>query len=368
MPEKNYLQNKDRYIKDIRNILLIIFLGFVFYMMKVLYSILIPLVLAVFAVLLAHPAASKLEKMKVPRYLVMPVISLSLLAGVFFIANIFIITFRQFSSEQEMLVSQLLNRIESIESVIPLIHDELEFDLNEMIVGLVDRELITSVVGTTAKNLGSFGGSFFMFSLYFVILLNGISASEMYVKKVLGEDIPTGVEKFQNIRSSLSAYMGIKFVISALTGIFAGLLCYFFGLKFALFFGFLTFLLNFIPSIGSIIATVPPVLMGFIQFDSSWRTITLLSVLIVIQFTIGNIIEPFVMGNKMRLNTVTVLFGLVFWGFIWGIPGMIASVPMMMIMKLVCEESESLSIVARVMSPVNKENTAEIVKAVQKDE
>jgi AI-2 transport protein TqsA len=361
------LKGEARFLKDIRNILLIFFLGFSFYMMKVLYSILIPLVLAIFAVLLAHPAAAKLEKIKVPRYFVMPVISAILLLAVFLIANIFIATFRQFSNEQEMLMTQLLNRVESIESAIPFFEDEAELDLNEMIKRLIDRDFITSLVGTTAKNLGSFGGSFFMFALYFVILLNSISASEMYVKKVLGSEIPSGVEKFQKIRSSLSSYMGIKFVISAATGIFAGIVCYFFGLKFALFFGFLTFLLNFIPSIGSIIATIPPVLMGFIQFDSSWRTITLLIILMVIQFTIGNIIEPLVMGSKMRLNTVTVLFGLVFWGFIWGIPGMIASVPLVMIIKLICEESESLSIVARIMSPVSRENTKKIVEAVKKE-
>jgi AI-2 transport protein TqsA len=361
------LKSEHRYIKEIRNILLIVFLGFVFYMMKVLHSILLPLVLAIFAVLLSHPAAAKLQKMKVPRYLVMPVISMVLLIAVFLIANIFIVTFRQFSNEQEILLSQLINRVESIESAIPFLEEEAEFDLKEMIKRLIDKDLIASVVGTTAKNLGSFSGSFFMFALYFVILLNSISASEMYVQKVLGKDIPSGVDKFQKIRSSLSSYMGIKFIISASTGILAGLICYFFGLKFVLFFGFLTFLLNFIPSIGSIIATIPPVLMGFIQFDSSWKTIVLLVVLIVIQFTIGNIVEPFIMGNKMRLNTVTVLFGLVFWGFIWGIPGMIASVPMMIIIKLICEESESLSIVARIMSPVSHENTAEIVRAVKKE-
>lgn len=348
------LKDETRFIKDIRNILLMLFLILVFYIMNVLSTILIPLVLAVFAVLLAHPVAAKLEEMKVPRYFVMPLISLTLLLAVFFVANIFIVTFRQFYFEQDMLLHQLINRIESIEAIIPYSPEGEELDLTGMLIRLIDRNLIASVVGNVAKNLGSFGGSFFMFSLYFVILLSGISASDKYVQNVMGEKMPSALEKFHNIRSSLSSYMAAKFFISAVTGILVGLVCYFFGLKFVLFFGFITFLLNFIPSIGSIIATVPPVLMGFIQFDSSLRTFVLLGILTVIQVTIGNIIDPLIMGNKMRLNTVTVLFGLVFWGFIWDIPGMIMSVPLMMIVKLICEESESLGIISRVVSPVEK--------------
>ena len=150
--------------------------------------------------------------------------------------------------------------------------------------------------------------------------------------------------------------MTIKVIVSSSTGIIAGLVCMAFGVKFAVFFGFLTFLLNFIPSIGSIIATIPPVLMAMIQFDTFQRPILILIILGLVQMTIGNFIEPKIMGDRLRLNTVTVIFGLVFWGIIWGIPGMLLSVPLLVILKLILEYSDTLSVVARIMGSHTKKH------------
>jgi AI-2 transport protein TqsA len=81
----------------------------------------------------------------------------------------------------------------------------------------------------------------------------------------------------------------------------------------------------------------------------------LASVLLLNQFIIGNLIDPKVMGDRMRLNSITVIFGLVFWGYIWGIPGMLLSVPLNVIVKLILEQSESLSIAARIMGGFKSE-------------
>ncbi len=148
--------------------------------------------------------------------------------------------------------------------------------------------------------------------------------------------------------------MGIKTAISLVTGISAGLICWIFGLQFALFWGFMAFVLNYIPSIGSMLATVLPIFMAIIQFDQFGIILALAIVLGTSQFMIGSVIDPMIMGSRLRLNTVAVIFGLMFWGYIWGIPGMLLSVPLMVVIRLILERSEDLSIIARVMGVAEK--------------
>ena len=148
--------------------------------------------------------------------------------------------------------------------------------------------------------------------------------------------------------------MGIKTILSLIVGLLTYLVCIFFGVKFAMFWGFIAFVLNFIPAVGSILGTIMPILMGVIQLDSI-SDIGIMSIfLFVMHFTIGNIVEPIVMGGQLRINTLTVLFGLVFWGFVWGIPGMILSVPLLVIMKIILERSPSTEMIGRLMGYPDK--------------
>ena len=123
---------------------------------------------------------------------------------------------------------------------------------------------------------------------------------------------------FEAIKRSIVTYMKLKFLISLLTGGIYALACWIFGVDFALFWGFLAFLLNFIPTVGSIVASLPPLLLGAIQIDGLGLLLAFAAVLFAVQTVIGNVVEPRVMGSKLSLNTVTVLLGLVFWGKLWG--------------------------------------------------
>ena len=204
------------------------------------------------------------------------------------------------------------------------------------------------IFGSVAKGVGSFGGSFFMFLLYYIFLLSGVSGYHDYLRWVAGDNTHL-LDTVEVTQRTISHYIGLKTLISGVTGIIATIICLLLGIRFAVFWGFMTFVLNYIPSIGSVIATIFPVTMAFIQFDTLQRPILLLILLWGTQLTIGNFIDPKLMGSRMRLNTVTVIFGLVFWGYIWGVPGMLISVPMMVIIRLLLERTEDMAILARVM-------------------
>lgn len=152
----------------------------------------------------------------------------------------------------------------------------------------------------------------------------------------LGGSKPSGKSLFiSEIQTKISRYVVVKLLTSAITGIFVGILLKSFGVELAFMFAMLTLLLNFIPSIGSIIATLLPLPVLLLQFGSSWQVGLIVALLGVVQFGIGNVIEPKVMGESMDLHPVTVLAFLIFWGLIWGLPGMFLAVPITAILKIV---------------------------------
>jgi AI-2 transport protein TqsA len=148
---------------------------------------------------------------------------------------------------------------------------------------------------------------------------------------VFGSSAYTGV--LQEMNEKISAYITVKTLVSLLTGLLAYLLCRVFGIDFALFWAILAFLLNYIPSVGSIIATLPPILLSMVQLE--WTGVAAFSGLFVlIQLLLGQVVEPKLMGTRLALKPVAILLGLIFWGFLWGIPGMFLATPLMALLRI----------------------------------
>ena len=109
-------------------------------------------------------------------------------------------------------------------------------------------------------------------------------------------------------------------------------------MDFALIWGVLAFLLNFVPNIGSLIVMIVTILMGFIQFyPSAGRVMAVIISMIIIQITMGNIIDPRLQGHRLDLSPFLILVSLIFCGWLWGIVGMFLAVPLMVVIKIICE-------------------------------
>ncbi|MDC7235709.1 MAG: AI-2E family transporter [Spirochaetales bacterium] len=334
----------------IRNLLLMLVAIVAVVIMKSLSGILLPLVLAVLMSVLFLPLILFLEKKKFPTGISVALIAIITIGIILMVANVFISTINEIISQQDYLVNQLYTKFQELAALAAQI-PYLEIDaasLQSAINNLLSRDMLTSAASGLFKGASSFGSSFLMFTLYFLFLLPGMSRYQHFIRYV-GGNRESILEDYEKIQKNISTYMVIKSVISLITGTIAWFICTVVGLKFAFFWGFLTFVLNFIPSIGSIIATILPSLMGLILLDSFNEFILLAALLGTNQLIIGNVLDPRIMGNRMRLNTVTVLFGLVFWGVIWGIPGMLLSVPLSVTLKLILEKSSSWSFLARLM-------------------
>ncbi len=188
-------------------------------------------------------------------------------------------------------------------------------------------------VGIVLKRLS---GSFFSFlgNMFWVILIMVfmLAERESFTRRIIKmqgkEKARPVLESFERINTAVQSYLGLKTLMSGLTGFLTCVFLLLFQVPFALLWGVLAFALNFIPSIGSIIAVIPPVLITFFQFGSLPKALIVALVLVATQMVVGNILEPKLMGKGLNLSPLVVLLSLVFWGWMWGLPGMLLSVPL----------------------------------------
>ncbi len=221
----------------------------------------------------------------------------------------------------------------------------------------VDWERLSSVLKTTAGLLGGlFGtlGMMLVILLYMVFLLQERGHYRFRVLKAWKQDEGGRINKIiDQINKQVENYIIGKTVTSLATGILVAAVLWFFNVKYFFVFGLLTFMLNYIPSLGSVIATVLPLLWTLAQPNPELTGGTILSIgaiLVAIQFAVGNLIEPKLLGEKLHLSPFMVFFSLILWGWLWGIPGMILSTPIMATLKIIFENVDSLKPVANLIS------------------
>lgn len=145
-------------------------------------------------------------------------------------------------------------------------------------------------------------------------------------------------------------YLLVKTLVSAVTGVAVYFVATVFKLDLAAALGVITFILNFIPNVGSIVATVLIALVTYVQLADTASTVAIFFAVGAIQFTLGNVIDPILMGRALRLSAFGIIISLAFWGAVWGIPGMFLSVPIMVAMMIVCSHVPSLRPIAILLS------------------
>ncbi|MHC5652619.1 AI-2E family transporter [Stappia sp.] len=170
------------------------------------------------------------------------------------------------------------------------------------------------------------------------------------------------------ITQALRHYLGIKTAVSVLTGCLTAGFLTLLGLPYAALFGFIAFLLNYIPTIGSLTAVIFPSLLSLVYFDSLTPFLAIALGLGAIQFSIGNLLEPRLMGNSLNLSALVIMLSLSLWGEIWGITGMVLCVPLTVMVLIICAQFRAtrpmavlLSADGEVGEPISLERLREAV-------
>ena len=217
----------------------------------------------------------------------------------------------------------------------------------------IDPQGFLNLIAATAGNVLTGTASLLTFLLLvFLTMAFMLAESNRFGPKLrtaLGV-LPYDEEQVLDIVGELQRFVAIKTVISAMTGILVGCWVALLGLEFPVFWGLAAFMLNFIPTLGSIIAAVPASILAWIQFG--WgRALLVLAGYLVINILLGNILEPRWMGRRFGLSALVVFLSLLFWGWVWGPLGMLLSVPLTRMAKIIFEHTPGLGWLAILLGP-----------------
>lgn len=197
---------------------------------------------------------------------------------------------------------------------------------------------ILRIAGRIFTGVGDVLGKIALILIITVFMLLEISGFSAKVRSAF-PNADRHMKPVAEINANVRHYLVLKTLLSLATGVLVAAWLRVMGVDYALLWGLLAFLLNYIPSIGSFIAAIPAVMLAFLQFGPGDGVLTAVGYL-VINTVIGNIIEPRVMGEGMGLSTLVVFLSLIFWGWVLGPVGMLLSVPLTMIMKIVLDANE----------------------------
>ncbi len=187
-----------------------------------------------------------------------------------------------------------------------------------------------------------FVGFLFGERLYFNTKLEHLIGDEIRAARV--------ARVIATIMSRINRYLIVKTFISAVTGVAVWAVMAAFSLEFATAMAVLTFVLNFIPSIGSIIATLVVALVAYLQVPQLAFGVMILVIVSLIQFILGSVIDPMLMGRALRVSAFGIIISLAFWGFVWGVPGAFLAVPILVATMIICAQIPSARPIAIIIS------------------
>jgi len=210
------------------------------------------------------------------------------------------------------------------------------------------------LVASTASGVIASASNVFVVLLIVIFVLFEAHHLPEKLRRARG-DPKASLEQYDQIRDSVYQYLQVKTLVSLATGILVALLNFAAGVDFPILWGLVAFLFNFVPSIGSIIAAVPAVLLALVLHGPGTAALVGGGYL-AINTVIGNIIEPRIMGGTLGLSPLVVLLSLFFWSWVLGPVGMLLSIPLTMIVKIVCEHDPSLAGVSVLLGPAQPES------------
>ncbi|MAU41128.1 MAG: permease [Kordiimonas sp.] len=213
----------------------------------------------------------------------------------------------------------------------------LGFDSQLNFAQLIDQIDVAPFITNIASTLANIAGNAGLIIIYVLFLILEQNSFDHKLQALFpdSERLKTVRELLADIGEKIEVYVWIKTLVSILTGVVAYTILKMVGVDYASFWAFITFLLNFIPTVGSMLAVIFPAILSLVQFDTLTPFFIVLICLSSIQFVIGNVLEPRLMGNSLNLSPLVVILSLVLWGNIWGIVGMFLSVPVTVILMIV---------------------------------
>lgn len=307
--------------------------------LKWLAPVLVPFTMALFIAVVLRPLVQVQERwLRLPRVAALVSTLLFGLVLLGLLATLVSASIAELAANADLYATQLAKLVDRVVNVLPTTVGEIDVEAQiRELAQLPLKQIGGLLLGTTnaVANLLSKSTLVLVFVLF--LLLGG------------GGGEATGV--WREGEQRVERFLVMKVAISAVTGFLVGTTLYVLGVDLALVFGLFAFMLNFIPSVGSLVATLLPVPVVLMNPELSTAAAGLaIGIPAAIQLTIGQFMEPRIMGDELDLHPVTVILTLIVWGMLWGIVGMLLATPITAVMKILLERFEGTRILADLLA------------------
>lgn len=329
--------------KGARALLVVASLVIVVAGMKAASSLILPFLVALFLAMITLPLLNWLQAKRIPAPLAVPatvLVALLVLGGIAVVIGGSIKGFTaqapKYKQSLDVMSTEVLQWLRTRGIDVPP-------SLTQATTGMVQPAEAVDMIAGTLRGVAGVLSNVFLVLLTIVFILSEAAGFPAKLRAAFGGRGSS--ERFDNIKREVQHYLGIKSLISLTTGAAVAAALAIIGVDFPLLWGMLAFLLNYIPTFGSILAAIPPVLLAVVDLGPG-HAIAALGVFVALNVTLGNFVEPYFMGRRLGLSMLVVFLSLVFWGWVWGPVGMLLSVPLTMIVKIMLENTEDLSWIA----------------------
>jgi len=319
--------------------------------------VLLPFFVSILLSFIFQPIVLSLKKKNVPIVVILLIVLL-ILAGVLTAISVLILpsltSFAgQFSGDY---IAGIKDLVRSAENELKVYATTFGFDFDDRsIVDSIDFSAVASIVSGGIGSLLNFFSNIFLVVLFMLFILAGSGELVTKIGWAFPEQTATRITDVTiKINDQVRQYLVAKTIVSAITGFLIFLVLWVFNIKFAVLWGFLAFLLNYIPNIGSLAAVVLPFGQAALQVtsgDFAWPiAFVVLGLMVAIEMIVGNVIDPRLMAYSLNLSPLLVLVTLIFWGWLWGIVGMILAVPLTSMIKIIFDNLQPLRPVGALMA------------------
>ena len=355
---RKFLAEKYGSFRGTRLLIIAASLVIVIYGISQAQSVVALFLVSVFLALIGTPPVLWLERHHVPSFVAVMIVIGIMIALLLVIGAVIGSSLNTFSEVLPFYQARMREEVLTLKALLASKHVVVT---EKVLTEYLNPGSVISLVAGFFAGLGSVVSDIILVLLTVTFILLEASSFPIKLRSVLGDpqrNFPQ-VTKFVN---DIRRYMIIKTIISLMAGTIIGLWLYFLGVDFPILWGFVAFLLHYIPNLGQILAAIPAVLLALLQLGPGPAALTAAGYLIV-GFTLGNMVEPRLMGRQLGLSTLVVFLSLMLWGGLLGPIGVVLCVPITMSLKFAFESIESTRWIAVLLgSEKSPESMSEVSK------
>ncbi len=316
---------------------------------KAAQPLVVPFLLATFIAIIAATPVLWLERHRVPAWLAIAAVTAAIIVV---LAGVGALAAQSVSELTQRLPFYRTRLNELLGAVVAELQSHGLAASRDLLFSYFDPGTALAMAGNTLRGLGAALSNGLLILLTVIFMLAEGSTFPTKLRAVLARP-DADMAYFARFARNVNRYIAIKTTVSVATGLIVGLALWLLHVDFPLLWGLVAFLLNYVPTIGSIIAAIPAILLALIQLGPA-AAAAAAAVYVAVNLIMGNVVEPHYMGRGLGLSTLVVFLSLVFWGWMLGPVGMLLSVPLTMTAKIALEASPATAWLALLLGPAER--------------